>query len=155
MDNSNPIAIVAEIARAKRDDAASALANAQLRCQESESRLALLQTYLAEYYDKRRLEQSTSVMALANSHAFTNKLELAITRQQGDVTEMRRKLADARSAYEAAVQHCRAVELLQERREQARAASAARQLQKQHDELAARMMMNNPADPADELALAV
>jgi len=152
MDHSSPIAFLADLARKKRDDAASTLAHAQLRCQEAESRLALLQTYLGEYYDKRRGAQSTSVMALANSHAFTNKLELAITRQKVDVAETRRRLGDARGTYEAAVQHCRAVELLQERRDQARDASAARQLQKQHDELAARMATTTQVN---QLAMAV
>jgi flagellar FliJ protein len=139
MSNSTTVDLLIDMARKKRDDAAARMAEAQAGCAETEKKLVLLNQYLSDYQARQRTTSSTDAVVLANFRAFLEKLESAVTHQHGAVQAARRTALQARQVWEQALQHYKAIELLQERRASTARATVVRAMQKTHDEQAARM----------------
>jgi len=139
MDNNSTVDLLIEMARKKRDEAAARMAQSQLRCQETEKKMGVLNQYLSEYHTRQRGVGCTDAILLANYRAFLERLESAASRQQSELLMMRRDLLQKRQAWERALQHFKSIEVLQERRASTARIAASRAHQRDHDSLAAQM----------------
>ena len=90
MDNNSTVDLLIEMARKKRDEAAARMAQSQLRCQETEKKMGLLDQYLTEYHTRQRGLACTDAILLSNYRAFLERLESAAARQQTDLLMARR-----------------------------------------------------------------
>ena len=139
MDDNSTVDLLIEMARKKRDEAAARMAQSQLRCQEAEKKMGLLDQYLTEYHTRQRGLACTDAILLSNYRTFLERLESAAARQQTDLLMARRNLLQKRQAWERALQHFKSIEVLQERRASTARIAASRAHQRDHDSLAAQM----------------
>jgi flagellar FliJ protein len=136
----SPLEVVVKLARARSDDAAVALGRAIGASRSSEERLALLETYRAEYLTRLADAGSRGLQALelANFHAFLAKLDAAIAQQ---VTEVRSHSHAVGAQRERWIDEKRRLEgflTLEARRASAAQRTEARREQRATDEAAAR-----------------
>lgn len=138
--NANPLEILIQSAREKRDDQARALAEALGTARAAEDRLQLLENFRHEYEMKFRDRASLGlgVDAWRNYTLFAAQLDCAIEAQRGELNARRLAAEQRMATLTLAGRKLKSYETLNERRvTEARVASERRE-QKATDEHAAR-----------------
>jgi flagellar FliJ protein len=139
MQNSNAIETVCELAENDCREGMEKLAHALYRAKEADTKLQTLETFRADYDQRRREAASTDARRLSIMHAFLSNLDTAIEEQKRSSAAAAAGVASARQELEAARKRRRSLEVLLERRAAEARRAEGRAEQKLQDEWAARM----------------
>lgn len=141
MPDPRQLTMLTDIAQDRREKAARNLGRTLSLLKESESRLALLESYCGDY--RSRLARSTvtgiSPDELRNFRDFIVKLEEAIGQQRAEVDVIRRAVGACRDGWLLERRREHSYEVLAERVQIGVRAEESRRLQKLTDEFAGRV----------------
>ena len=138
------LALVADLAKRKREEADRVLVESRERLDTAIKGLEQLQDYLNEYQEAGLVEagQSVSVAQLQTQAAFVGRLRSSVRQQQEVVVQMRSQHEQVERWWREIYARERALEKLQKKAVDEEAVIADKQLQKQIDELSQRKIPN-------------
>lgn len=140
MPNPQQLTMLTDLAQERHDRAAKKLARALTMLKDSESRLALLENYCAEYRARLARNAATGVAPaeMRNFLDFIARLEEAVGQQRAEVEAIKKGVADCRTGWLLERRRKHSYEVLIERADLAQREVEARRLQKLVDEFAGR-----------------
>ena len=140
MPNPQQLAMLTDLADERHDRAAKKLARALSMLKDSESRLALLQDYCADYHARLAQSAASGVAPaeLRNYREFIARLEEAIAQQRTEVEALNKGVADCRTGWMLERRRKQSYAVLIDRADLATREVEARRLQKLVDEFAGR-----------------
>ena len=140
MANPSALETLIELATTETEDAAKRLGLAVKAAADTESKLALLQGYRAEYAVRFQASLATGLTAMGyrNYQLFMDKLDLAVASQQNVVAEAKKRVEERRLAWQAGERKRMSYGTLANRAQQEEAARSNKRDQKAMDEHAAR-----------------
>ena len=145
MARPSPLNQLVDLAQKKTDLAARNLALLNVSSLDAEHKLRLLLSYRDDYYARFRETAGNGIdqTAWRNFHAFMAKLDAAIAEQRKAVAESKRGVQDGQTAWQAEQRRLKSYHTLAERNRRAEATRSARREQREQDEHAAKMSLNN------------
>lgn len=140
MPDARQLNLLSGLAHERGEVAAKRLGRSLALLRESESRLALLQSYFADYRGRlaRNAAHGVSADEMRNFREFIRKLEQAIGQQRAEVEALERAVVENRRGWMHARREGRSFEVLSERAESLAREAESRRLQKIVDEFAGR-----------------
>lgn len=134
-----------DLAQKKTDVAARNLALLNVSSLDAEHKLRLLLTYRDDYYTRFQETAGNGIdqTAWRNFHAFMAKLDAAIAEQRQAVMDSKRGVQSGQSAWQSEQRRLKSYDTLVQRGQRAEAALSAKREQREQDEHAAKISLNN------------